>query len=76
MYLFLFSSVYLLQKAVLTEHNLTNQLANVRLHNHQKYITSKSVPNIPTADVKCNDDVDVSIPGKFGILPPVSEKEP
>ena len=46
------------------------------MHSHQKYITSKSAPNIPTANVKCNDDVDVSIPGNFGILPPVSEKGP
>ena len=76
MYLFLFSSAYLLQKALLTKHNLTNQLANVRLHSQQKYITSKSAPNIPTVNVKCNDDVDISIPGKFGILPPVSDKEP
>ena len=75
-YLFLFSSAYLLQKDVLTKHNLTNQLANVRLHSHQKYIISKSAPNIPTANDKCNDDVDVSIPGTFGILPPVSDKEP
>ena len=58
------------------KETLNNQLANVRLDHHKEYISGTTASITQTADIVNKDDIVPGVPGKFGILPPVSDKYP